>query len=354
MAELNSDLSLKTSYAWGLDLSGSIQGAGGVGGLLFAVYYSPSTEVYFPAYDGNGNVMALCKGSDGSWVAQYEYGPFGELIRATGLMAKTNFFRFSTKYQDEETGLVYYGFRFYCPSLGRWLSRDPIEENGWKNLYGFVINNSINNYDILGLSDCCTCGPDVTKALNKVLGEITTSFGNWPYQEKCNACLEITGLGPNGKAGASKAWEIDELGYSTPTVEQSIKYNNPLSRGGCEKCKYTVAFEGKCFSAAQLNYVMWGHMFKLCGNYFNVFGVSPYSEDMAVTGVLQWKKSQYNQRSNNPEVQQAVDSTRYGYSGKSLTHDLKDCTVLKDNVFNGSFSWTWEPNKKRKQYEMKP
>ena len=104
VAELNSDLSLKASYAWCLDLSGSIQGAGGVGGLLFAVYYSPSTEVYFPAYDGNGNIMALCKGSDGSWSVQYEYGPFGEVIRATGPMAKENPFRFSTKYQDEETG----------------------------------------------------------------------------------------------------------------------------------------------------------------------------------------------------------------------------------------------------------
>jgi uncharacterized protein RhaS with RHS repeats len=63
--------------------------------------------VYFPAYDGNANIMALCKGSDGSWAAQYEYGPFGELIRANGPMAKANPLRFSTKYQDEETGLVY-------------------------------------------------------------------------------------------------------------------------------------------------------------------------------------------------------------------------------------------------------
>ena len=35
-----------------------------------------------------------------------EYGPFGEFIRATGPMAKANPFRFSTKYQDDETDLV--------------------------------------------------------------------------------------------------------------------------------------------------------------------------------------------------------------------------------------------------------
>jgi len=106
---------------------------------------------YFYAYDGNGNVMALVSAADGSVAARYEYGPFGELIRATGPMAKTNPFRFSTRYQDEETGLVYYGHRYYDASTGRWLSRDPINELGGLNLYGMV-GNSPNGYvDYLGL-----------------------------------------------------------------------------------------------------------------------------------------------------------------------------------------------------------
>src|SRR5208283_3739186 len=50
-------------------------------------------------------------------------GPFGEVIRATGPMAKANPFRFSTKYQDDETDLLYYGYRYYNPAMGRWLSR---------------------------------------------------------------------------------------------------------------------------------------------------------------------------------------------------------------------------------------
>jgi uncharacterized protein RhaS with RHS repeats len=45
-------------------------------------------------------------------------GPFGELIRATGPMAKLNPFRFSTKYQDDETDFLYYGYRYYNPSTG--------------------------------------------------------------------------------------------------------------------------------------------------------------------------------------------------------------------------------------------
>ena len=82
--------------------------------------------------------------------AQYEYGPFGELIHASGPMAKVNLFRFSTKFQDDETGFLYYGYRYYVPGMGRWLSRDPIAERGGMNLYGFVRNCSIEKIDTDG------------------------------------------------------------------------------------------------------------------------------------------------------------------------------------------------------------
>jgi RHS repeat-associated protein len=58
-------------------------------------------------------------------------GPFGELLRATGPMAKANPFRFSTKYQDDETDLPYYGYWYYNAGTGRWLSRDPYGEIGF-------------------------------------------------------------------------------------------------------------------------------------------------------------------------------------------------------------------------------
>ncbi len=137
------------SYLWGSDLSGTIQGAGGVGGLL-AIRDTSTGISHFVGFDGNGNVSLLADGSTGAVSGKYEYGPFGELIRATGPMAKLNPFRFSTKYQDDETGLLYYGCRFYNPSTGRWPSRDPMEERGGKNLYAFVNNNPITLIDALG------------------------------------------------------------------------------------------------------------------------------------------------------------------------------------------------------------
>jgi RHS repeat-associated protein len=68
-------------------------------------------------------------------------------------MAKANPFRFSTKFQDDETDLLYYGYRYYNASTGRWLSRDPIEEKGGPNVYAFLGSDSLNSFDFLGLFD---------------------------------------------------------------------------------------------------------------------------------------------------------------------------------------------------------
>jgi RHS repeat-associated protein len=138
------------AFLWGSDLSGSMQGAGGVGGLL--VVNAMGASVTFTAYDGNGNVTAWVNGAGTNTLGNYEYGPFGEAIRASGAAAQRNPFRFSTKFQDDETGFLYYGYRYYDPSTGRWPSRDPMTENGGFNLYGAGRNNLVNSIDPLGLA----------------------------------------------------------------------------------------------------------------------------------------------------------------------------------------------------------
>ena len=152
LAELNAtNNNIARSYLWGNDLSGTIQGAGGVGGLLFIRDVPSAIGYCAPAFDGNGNVAALVSMSGGTNCATYEYGPFGEVLRATGPMAKANPFRFSTKYQDDETDLLYYGYRYYNASTGRWNSRDPIGEEGGLNLHGFCVNNPQQFNDRNGL-----------------------------------------------------------------------------------------------------------------------------------------------------------------------------------------------------------
>jgi RHS repeat-associated protein len=142
LAEVDGANNVRRSYAWGLDLMGNLETEGNIGGLLMVVDHTGGSAVcHFAAYDGNGNLTALVK-TDQTVAARYEYGPFGEPIRLTGALAKANPFRWSTKFTDEESGLVDYGCRFYSPSLGRWISRDPIEEGDTRNLYALLSHHA--------------------------------------------------------------------------------------------------------------------------------------------------------------------------------------------------------------------
>jgi RHS repeat-associated protein len=141
------------AYTRGNDLSGSLEGAGGIGGLLARSHgYSGgafSTHSFYHA-DGNGNVTYLETSAQGL-AASYRYDPYGNTLYSGGTLASANTYRFSSKEQMPNSGLYYYGYRFYDPNLQRWLNRDPLGEEGGFNLYGFVRNKSVGSFDPLGL-----------------------------------------------------------------------------------------------------------------------------------------------------------------------------------------------------------
>ena len=162
------------SYTRGLDLSGSLEGAGGIGGLLArSSGYSGgnwTSHAYYHA-DGNGNITCLVNGSQ-SVVASYRYDPFGNTLSQSGTLADANVYRFSSKEIHTNSLMYYYGYRFYDPSLQRWINRDPLGEEGslvvragqralylvpelqtWgeENLFHFVKNDPLSRVDYLGL-----------------------------------------------------------------------------------------------------------------------------------------------------------------------------------------------------------
>jgi RHS repeat-associated protein len=105
-------------------------------------------------------------------VAKYLYDPFGNLLGKWGPLADANRNRFSSKEFQPNSGLYYYGFRFYEPGLQRWPNRDPLangsfltryydgksekqrrlaKEHSFKHAYLYVQNSPLTTIDANGL-----------------------------------------------------------------------------------------------------------------------------------------------------------------------------------------------------------
>jgi len=144
------------AYTRGPDLSGTLEGAGGIGGLLARSEWDGSAWSRHAFYhsDGVGNVTALAvpNGNDIALAGSYRYDPFGRLIGTPTGLAAINTQRYSSKDWHNASGFYYFGYRFYDPATQRWLNRDPIGEEGGVNLYGYMGNNPVDNVDPLGLS----------------------------------------------------------------------------------------------------------------------------------------------------------------------------------------------------------
>jgi RHS repeat-associated protein len=159
LAELNAtNNTVIRTYLWGLDLSGTQTGAGGVGGLL--AMDSSASGTHFYTYDGNGNVAGFVNASTATVSATHEYSPFGQVLRKSGTAVADNRYRFSTKKADDTTDSIAYEYRHYRPQTGRWLSRDPIAEKGALNLYSFVRQSPISLIDPRGTTPKSNGDPD--------------------------------------------------------------------------------------------------------------------------------------------------------------------------------------------------
>ena len=143
---------LVTDYFWGLDLDGTLQGAGGVGGLLAVVktdcaatnsiLYPLPSNLYLPTYDANGNISEYVS-TNGEIVAHYDYSPFGEPLVTFGPLAAAFTHQFSTKPYCPVTRFSEYQMRKYRPEIGRWVSRDQIYELAFFNNNRMMIEKII-------------------------------------------------------------------------------------------------------------------------------------------------------------------------------------------------------------------
>ena len=142
-------------FVWGPDGSGADGDLGGVGGLLVVNTFDlddlSSTTSSFPVFDGRGNITGYVN-TNGAVLAAVSYDSFGVFRERQGPVADYLFW-FSTQPFEFRTGKVEYLRRNYIPTVGQWMSCDPLGIRAGNNLYSFVRNNPVNAVDLFGL-DC--------------------------------------------------------------------------------------------------------------------------------------------------------------------------------------------------------
>ncbi len=86
-------------------------------------------------------------GEGGAILARYDYDPYGRRTKVSGTFEAD--FGFTGYYVHQPSGLQLALYRAYDADVGRWLSRDPIQEGGGINLYGYVRENPLNKIDLM-------------------------------------------------------------------------------------------------------------------------------------------------------------------------------------------------------------
>ena len=201
---------MQTNQSWfvyGLDRSGTLQGAGGIGGLLAAHIFPRPTG---GEGQGEGITAFYC------YDANHEYAPHDNLTLQSDSEASQNPINSSSKYLYNETSLYYYGYRYYMPETGRWLSRDPIGEMGGNNLCAAFANNPVNFVDVMGLAGCCKCKSIAATKTGTGVKEVHPDGSVTIYAAKITATV---------------TYEGDSDGCKCKTVELGIavaKRTNPL------------------------------------------------------------------------------------------------------------------------------
>jgi RHS repeat-associated protein len=260
-ATLVAPLVLKHTNLWGLDIGSSgtvdagapasFQQAGGVGGLISSTHLtsnSITSDSYIPSFDANGNIIAWTAG-DGTLLRKIDYDAFGnevmvENYAAPATIAKLPEFGFSTKIKDAETGLSYYGYRYYDPKTGRWPSRDPIGEEGGANLYGFVGNDGANNFDFLGQFTLDDATASLRGRKVKPQGPLLSGFwgvvqdysleqkflewrklegvniGFWKDLEKCPFCIDLSSGKPEKPEGTA---DFTQSKWNNPEIPKRFE-----------------------------------------------------------------------------------------------------------------------------------
>ena len=254
---------------------------------------------------------------------------------------------------------------FYNPSTGRWLSRDPIEEEGHDTLYyadgghttinervdnlngyAFVRNNPAGFIDRFGLSSSCpTCGPNVTSPLAHLISKLDTTWTSiWTSSQRDKACTGLVDFWDKdpvrgGHPAWENAWGIDRLWRGNQAWINSPPYCPPCATQ--PTCVNTVQVLNQCYYAGSVNYVLFGHMCKLCS----------YSKRFMISLIWGYKHNADNYKASRDWAVSGYDGwpTR---TGNQPVGDRAMCSPTCTVHYKGPpFQFYWYPNGWNERYD---
>jgi len=189
------------------------------------------TSKFFYTRDHLGSIREVVNNS-GSVVARYDYDPYGRRTKLSGTFDSD--FGFTGHYFHAPSGLHFAPFRAYSAELGRWLSRDPIEEEGGINLYRYVSNRPVTAVDPLGLWDGAWDGVDPFAPDNETAEPCEAAAPNKPGNpnpgtpakpENPNPGTPGRGGGVGGRPGRGGGGGGDSYG------DLNVSYTSPYGVG---------------------------------------------------------------------------------------------------------------------------
>ena len=141
----DNDYEIGTCTPQGEILTLKVLGLAIQGDLGAAISIELNYQNYIPLHDLQGHIIALLS-SQGEVIESYSFDAFGQETSDSTFL---NPWRFCSKRQEQ--GLIFFGLRFYDPSLKRWLSPDPEGFAESPNLYLYLLNSPTNRLDLFGL-----------------------------------------------------------------------------------------------------------------------------------------------------------------------------------------------------------
>lgn len=149
--------------------SGTVKAQYFLGGGRTAIKHDGKWNFYLS--DGLGSTVMLTD-SRGRSVATWDYDDYGETTQLSGSSAVYNPFLYTGQELDKETGFYHLRARHYAPSLGKFLSRDPIGYAGGSNCYSYCAGDGVNNVDPMGLAKTNNLAPRQMEQIDASIAQI--------------------------------------------------------------------------------------------------------------------------------------------------------------------------------------